>query len=75
MQIEKHEDDNSTEMATFEESLGQYIENYNRSRENITALLQEYECAKGNGQKSTWNFINSIHFVLQLITTIGKMLH
>ena len=75
MQIEKLEDDNSTEMATFEDSLGQWVKNYNISRENITALVQEYERAKGNGQKATWNFINSIHFVLQLITTIGKMLH
>ena len=71
MQIEKGKDDTTVKL-TFEDSLGQWIETYNISRENITKLLQDYDRSKEHPPKPAWNFLNSIYFVLQLLTTIGK---
>lgn len=72
MQIEKDKDDNVAKL-TFEESLRRWIKTYNMSRENITKLLQHYDKAKEYGGKPTWSFINSVCFVIQLVTTIGKI--
>ena len=71
MQIEKGEDDNIAKL-TFEDSLGQWIKTYNISRENITKLLQDYDRSKEHPPKPGWSFLNSIYFVLQLLTTIGN---
>ena len=72
MQIEKDKDENVAKL-TFEDSLHQWIKTYNMSRENITALLQDYDSVRERRRKPTWSFINSIYFVLQLVTTIGKV--
>lgn len=72
MQIEKDKDDNTAKL-TFEDFLGQWTKTYNISRENITKLLQDYDRSRReDAPKPAWSFLNSIYFVLQLLTTIGK---
>ena len=71
MLIESNEDKNSS-TRTFEDLQSQWITRYNLSRENITKILQDYDRIKEIGAKLTWNFLNSVYFVLQLVTTIGK---
>lgn len=72
MQIEK---DNDKDAAThsLEELERQWIKKYNLSRENISKLLQDYDKMRENGAKPAWSFLNSVYFVLQLVTTIGKI--
>ena len=71
MLIESDEDKNSS-TRTVEDLQGQWITRYNLSRENITKMLQDYDRMKEIGAKPRWNFLNSVYFVLQLVTTIGK---
>ena len=72
MQIEKETD---TDAAThrLEELERQWIKKYNLSKENISKMLQDYDEIRDNGAKPAWSFFNSVYFVLQLVTTIGKI--
>ncbi|XP_022782584.1 potassium channel subfamily K member 3-like [Stylophora pistillata] len=70
MQIEKKKGRNST-TQTLEDFLSQWSKMYNLSRENISNLLKDYDETKDNEAKPTWTFLNSVFFVLQLVTTIG----
>ena len=73
MQIEKEKDDNAAKL-TFKDYVRRWIKIYNMSEENITQLLHDYQrSARESDRKPTWSFINSIYFVLQLVTTIGKL--
>ena len=73
MQIEK---DSDTDAATHsrEELKRQWIKEYNLSEENISKLLQDYDKIRENEANPAWSFLNSVYFVLQLVTTIGNML-
>ena len=71
MQIEKEKERNSA-TQTLEDLQSHWIKTYNLSRENITKLLNDYDEMKESGAKPTWNFFNSVYFVLQLVTTIGE---
>ena len=71
MQIEQDKDEDVA-THTFEELRRQWIKKYNLSQENITKLLQDYDNMKQNGAKPTWSYLNSVYFVLQLVTTIGN---
>ena len=74
MQIEKGKDENAAKL-TFDDKVRKWMKIYNMSEENITQLLHDYQRReRENEQKPTWSFINSIYFVLQLVTTIGKIL-
>ena len=73
MEIEKDNGKDAT-TRTFEDLRSKWIQKYNLSRENITELLQDYDEMRKNGSKPAWNFLNSIYFVLQLVTTIGKLI-
>ena len=70
MQIEKEEDQNAAEQT--DDFLLKWMKTYNISRENVTNMLQDFRSLKENGYKPSWSFINSVYFVLQLLTTIGK---
>ena len=72
MQIEKDKD-KGTSMHTFEELKSQWIKKYNLTREIITELLEDYDRVRENRAKPSWSFLNSVYFVLQLVTTIGKV--
>lgn len=72
MQIEKDKGKDAA-TYTFEELQRQWVKKYNLSRENITELLQDYDNMRENGAKPAWSFLNSVYFVLQLVTTIGKI--
>ena len=67
-QIEKGKDKDA---ATFEDLQRQWTKEYNLSRASITKLLQDYDNMRENGAKPAWSFLNSVYFVLQLVTTIG----
>ena len=73
MQIEK---DSDTDAATHsrEELKRQWIKEYNLSEENISKLLQDYDKIRENEAYPACSFLNSVYFVLQLVTTIGNML-
>ena len=71
MQIEKEEDQNAAEQ-TLDDLLLKWMKTYNISRENVTNMLQDFQSLKENGYKPSWSFTNSVYFVLQLLTTIGK---
>lgn len=73
MEIEKDNDKDAT-TNTFEDLRSKWIQKYNLSREIITELLQDYDEMRKNGANPTWNFLNSVYFVLQLVTTIGKLI-
>lgn len=72
MQIEK---DGDTDTATHsrEELERQWIKEYNLSEENISKLLQDYDNIRENEENPAWSFLNSVYFVLQLVTTIGNI--
>lgn len=70
MQIEKETGRNS-KSQTLEDFLRRWSNTYNLSQENITNLLKDYDDARENGAKPTWTFLNSVFYVLQLVTTIG----
>ena len=72
MEIEKDNDKHAT-THTFEELRSKWIQKNNLSKEIITELLQDYNEMRKNGAKPTWSFLNSVYFVLQLVTTIGKL--
>ena len=72
MQIEKDKGKDAA-TYTFEELQRQWVKKYNLSRENITELLQDYDNMRENRAKPAWSFLNSVYFVLQLVTTIGKI--
>ena len=74
MQIEK---ENGQDAATYtlEELERQWIKKYNLSRENISKMLQDYDKIGESEAKPPWSFLNSVYFVLQLVTTIGKILY
>lgn len=72
MEIEK-DNDKDAATHTFEDLRSQWIKKYNLSKENITKLLQDYDDMRENGERPTWSFLNSVYFVLQLVTTIGKL--
>ena len=71
MQIEKEEDQNAAEQ-TLDDFLLKWMKTCNISRENVTNMLQDFQSLKENGHKPSWSFTNSVYFVLQLLTTIGK---
>lgn len=71
MQIEKETGRNS-KSQTLEDFLRRWSNTYNLSQENITNLLKDYDDTRENGAKPTWTFLNSVFYVLQLVTTIGK---
>lgn len=71
MQIEKEEDQNAAEQ-TLDDVLLKWMKICNISRENVTNMLHDFRSLKENGYKPSWSFINSVYFVLQLLTTIGK---
>lgn len=70
MQIEKETGRNS-KSQTLEDFLRRWSNTYNLSQENITNLLKDYDDTRENGAKPTWTFLNSVFYVLQLVTTIG----
>ena len=72
MQIEK-ETDSDAATHRLDELERQWIIKYNLSKENISKMLQDYDKIKENGAKPAWSFFNSVYFVLQLVTTIGKI--
>ena len=74
MEIEKDSDKHAT-THTFENLRSKWIQKYNLSKEIITELLQDYNEMRKNGAKPTWSFLNSVYFVLQLVTTIGKLIN
>ncbi|CAH3130778.1 unnamed protein product, partial [Pocillopora meandrina] len=69
--IEKETGRNS-KSQTLEDFLRRWSNTYNLSQENITNLLKDYDDTRENGAKPTWTFLNSVFYVLQLVTTIGK---
>lgn len=71
MQIEKETGRNS-KSQTLEDFLRRWSNTYNLSQENITNLLKDYDDTRENEAKPTWTFLNSVFYVLQLVTTIGK---
>ena len=71
MEIEKDSDKDATSHS-FEDLRRKWIQKYNLSREIISELLQDYDGMRKNGGKPTWSFLNSVYFVLQLVTTIGN---
>ena len=71
MEIEKDNDKRAT-AHTFEDLRSKWMQKYNLSKEIITELFQDYDEMRKNGAKPTWSFLNSVYFVLQLVTTIGK---
>ena len=73
MQIEKDSDKDAA-THSLEELERQWIKTYNLSRENISKMLQDFDKIRENGAKPAWSFLNSVYFVLQLVTTIGKIL-
>ena len=74
MEIERDNDKRATTHA-FEDLRGKWIQKYNLSKEVITELLQDYNEMRKNETKPTWSFLNSVYFVLQLVTTIGKLIN
>ena len=72
MQIEKDKNSSSAKQYTLEDLQRHWIKKYNLSRENITTLIQDYENTRESEAKQAWSFLNSVYFVLQLLTTIGK---
>ena len=76
MEIEKDNDKHATmnTSCTFDDLRSEWIQKYNLSREIITELLQDYDEMRKNMATPTWNFLNSVYFVLQLVTTIGKLI-
>ena len=74
MEIEKDNDKQAT-MHTFEDLQSKWIQKYNLSMDVITEVLQDYDEMRKNGAKPTWSFLNSVYFVLQLVTTIGKLIN
>ena len=73
MEIEKENDKDAT-TQTFEDLRSKWIQKYNLSKEIITELLQDFDDMGENRAKPTWSFLSSVYFVLQLVTTIGKLL-
>ena len=73
MQIEKDSDTDDV-THSLEELERQWIKKYNLSEENISKLLQDYDKIRENGANPEWSFLNSVYFVLQLVTTIGNIL-
>ena len=71
MEIERGNDKNAT-MHTVEDLRRKWVQKYNLSREIIAELLHDYDGTRNNGAKPTWSFLNSVYFVLQLVTTIGN---
>ena len=74
MEIEK-DNDKQASTHTFEDLQSKWIQKYNLSKKIITELLQDYNEMRKNGAKPTWSFLNSVYFVLQLVTTIGKLIN
>ena len=74
MAIEKDNDKHAT-THTFEDLRSKWIQKYNLSKEIITEVLQDYDDMRKNGAKPTWSFLESVYFVLQLVTTIGKLIN
>ena len=74
MEIEKDNDKHAT-AHTFEDLRSKWMQKYNLSKEIITELFQDYDEMRKNGAKPTWSFLNSVYFVLQLVTTIGKLIN
>ena len=72
MEIEKENDKDAT-THTFEDLKSKWIQTYNLSKEIITELLQDFDDMGENRAKPTWSFLSSVYFVLQLVTTIGKL--
>lgn len=71
MHIEKESGKNAA-TNSLEELERHWIKAYNLSRENISKMLQDYDKVSENRAKPIWSFLNSVYFVLQLVTTIGK---
>ena len=75
MHLENNDDNNLSGIASENSLTDQLMRALNISRENITAVIKDYcqgFCACREKKKS-WSFLNSIDFVLQLLTTIGKI--
>ena len=75
MQIEKRDSDTDAATHSLEELERQWIKKYNLSEENISKLLQDYDKIRENEANPAWSFLNSVYFVLQLVTTIGNILY
>lgn len=73
MEIEKDNDKHAT-THTFEDLRSKWLQKYNLSRDIIAELLEDYNEMRKNGAKPTWSFLTSVYFVLQLVTTIGKVI-
>lgn len=73
MKIEKDNDKHAT-THTSENLRSKWIQKYNLSTEIINEVLQDYDEMRKNGAKPSWSFLNSVYFVLQLVTTIGKLI-
>ena len=74
MEIEMDNDKHAT-THTFEDLQSKWIQKYNLSKDIITKVLQDYDEMRKNGAKPSWSFLNSVYFVLQLVTTIGKLIN
>ena len=73
MGIEKDNDKHAT-THTSEDLRSKWVQKYNLSKDIITELLKDCDEMRTNGAKPSWSFLNSVYFVLQLVTTIGKLL-
>ena len=74
MHIENNEANNLAEKTLENLLIDRLNKAFNISAENITAELKDFlwNCTRKENQKA-WSFLNSIDFVLQLLTTIGKI--
>lgn len=48
---------------------------YNMSYDEVTNLVAEFKKAYQDSSGLEWSFQNSLYFVIQVITTIGKLLY
>jgi len=64
-----------TEKAKLEEIKLNIMAKYNMSESEFNSIVEQIETASSSNGGPEWNYHEALSFVIQLVTTIGKLVH
>lgn len=64
-----------TEEAQLEKVKLNIMAKYNMSESEFNNIVQQIEAASSSNAGPEWNYHEAVSFVIQLVTTIGKVVH
>lgn len=64
-----------TKQELLERIMGNITAKYNMSESEFDSIVQQIEAASSSNTGPEWSYMESLSFVIQLVTTIGRLIN